>query len=268
MNKIAIHSVPRSGSSWLGEIINSSPDVNYAYQPLFSYEFKSRLDENSSLTDINKLYQEISRSEDEFIRQSADRLSGKKPLFMKNEVLPAIAYKEVRYHYILDNLLKKDLEIKIIGLVRNPISVINSWYNAPREFRKDLGWQLSQELMDADKKNQDRKEDYFGLNKWIETTLIFEYLKIAFPDRFMLVQYEELCLDTLTQVKNIFDFIGLEYGMQTADFLNQKSTVKGTYSVIKNKNSLNEINLDFSIIEEIKNKINHCHLDKYITQIG
>lgn len=40
MHKIAIHSVPRSGSTWLGEILNSSANVKYCFQPLFSYKFK------------------------------------------------------------------------------------------------------------------------------------------------------------------------------------------------------------------------------------
>ncbi|MDH5934310.1 hypothetical protein, partial [Vibrio splendidus] len=60
MHKVAIHSVPRSGSSWLGEIINSSPQVNYSFQPLFSYEFKSYLNENSSLENINNFFYNLS----------------------------------------------------------------------------------------------------------------------------------------------------------------------------------------------------------------
>ncbi len=40
MNNIVIHSVLCSGSSWLGEIINSSPNVLYQFQPLFSHEFQ------------------------------------------------------------------------------------------------------------------------------------------------------------------------------------------------------------------------------------
>ena len=37
---ISIHGVPRSGTSWLGQILDSSPKVRYKFQPLFSYAFK------------------------------------------------------------------------------------------------------------------------------------------------------------------------------------------------------------------------------------
>ena len=56
MHKIALHSVPRSGSTWLGEILNSSENVKYCFQPLFSYKFKNFLDERSSKDDINNFF--------------------------------------------------------------------------------------------------------------------------------------------------------------------------------------------------------------------
>jgi hypothetical protein len=40
MHHVAIFGCPRSGTSWLGQIFNSAPAVQYRYQPLFSYEFK------------------------------------------------------------------------------------------------------------------------------------------------------------------------------------------------------------------------------------
>ena len=43
LKKIAIFSVPRSGSSWLGQIFNSHEDVSFRMQPLFSYSHKSAL---------------------------------------------------------------------------------------------------------------------------------------------------------------------------------------------------------------------------------
>lgn len=259
MKKIAIHSVPRSGSSWLGEIINSSPEVSYAFQPLFSYAFKSRLNEHSNLEDIERFYSEIENTEDPFVKQIEDRRSGKKPYFIKSGSIQAIAYKEVRYHYIIENLLEKDPDIKIIGLVRNPYSVINSWYKAPREFRIDLDWDLSEELLGAPKKNQNRKEEYFGLNKWIETTLLFEYLQKKYPNNFYLLKYEELCSRTIETTKKLFSFLELEYTEQTNNFLSSTEEIEGTYSVMKNKKQIElstdslPIHISDKITEVLKN---------------
>lgn len=259
MKKIAIHSVPRSGSSWLGEIINSSPNVSYAFQPLFSYAFKSRLNEHSNLEDIERFYSEIKNTEDPFVKQIEDRKSGKKPNFIKSGSIQAVAYKEVRYHYIIENLLEKDPDIKIIALVRNPYSVISSWYKAPREFRIDLGWDLSEELLGAPKKNQDKKEEYFGLNKWVETTLLFEYLQKKYPNNFYLLKYEELCSRTIETTKKLFSFLELEYTEQTNNFLSSTEEIEGTYSVMKNKKQIElttdslPIHISDKITEVLKN---------------
>ena len=45
--------------------------------------------------------------------------------------------KMVRYHHLVEKLLKEIDQIKIIGIVRNPCAVINSWFKAPREFNKE-----------------------------------------------------------------------------------------------------------------------------------
>lgn len=263
MKKIAIHSVPRSGSSWLGEIVNSSPSVSYAFQPLFSYAFKSYLHENSSSQDIEQFYEKIKNSSDDFIKQTEDRTSGKKPIFEKENKIEAVAYKEVRYHYIIDNLLKKDSKIKVVGLVRDPYSVINSWYNAPREFRRDLGWDLTEELLEAEKKNQNLKEEYFGLNKWIETTKLFNRLEREYPKNFILIKYEELCSNTIEIVKQLFVFLELEYTPQTIKFLTQKIEVSGTYSVMKNKRD-NKIQLPEGVVDMITRELIRNELSVYV----
>ena len=70
MKRIAIHSVPRSGSSWLGQIFNSSVKVCFRFQPLFSYVFKGYLDEKSSREDILTFFKLIAKSNDDFLLQS------------------------------------------------------------------------------------------------------------------------------------------------------------------------------------------------------
>ena len=74
MNKIALHAVPRSGSTWLGEILNSNPFVKYCFQPLFSYKYKNFLSENSSTEDIIKFFNLIKITNDEFVCQKPERV--------------------------------------------------------------------------------------------------------------------------------------------------------------------------------------------------
>lgn len=266
--KLAIYSVPRSGSSWLGEIINSSHSVNYCFQPLFSYAFKSQLNSESSYDEINDFFESISKSDDDFIRQKSERDLGRKPRFVKSNE-QYIAFKEVRYLNIIKNLLSKDREVKVIGLVRNPISVLNSWKNAPREFREDLGWNFELEWKSANLKNEGRVEEYFGYNKWKEAALLFDDLQTEYPDRFLIVNYNDLVSNLNDTVHNIFDFLKLPVTEQTTAFLETtaKKGQSGTYSVY---NGRSETNSDWKnilprhITEEIVSDCKMSNLTKYL----
>ena len=99
--------MPRSGSTWLGELFNSNPEVVYRYQPLFSYAFRDRLTNTSTLEEINLFFSEIRKSEDQFINQIEARQEGKLPKFKGKTSCKAIIYKEVRYHHILKHILKR-----------------------------------------------------------------------------------------------------------------------------------------------------------------
>ena len=237
MKKIAIHSVPRSGSSWIGQIFNSSPDVNFKFQPLFSYAFKDYLDASSSQKDINTFFELIAKSKDPFLLQQDKIVQGIYPIFQKSDQSTHIAYKEVRYHHILENMLKADPDVIVIGIVRSPYAVINSFLNAPREFRKDLGWDELSEWQYADKKNIDRVEEFFGYEKWKEVALLFQELKKQYPDRFYLVKYDKLLTYTSEEVENIFNFCGIDMTDQTKSFLEEstKENQDDTYSVYKKK---------------------------------
>jgi hypothetical protein len=236
MIKLAIHSVPRSGSSWLGEIINSSEHTKYAFQPLFSYAFKSVLNETSSREGIDNFYQNIGMSDDEFVTQKSDREKKIKPIFYKKEITHVV-YKEVRYHYLIENLIKKDPKQKVIGLVRDPLAVLNSWKNAPREFRGDLGWDFGKEWQFAELKNENRREEYFGFEKWKEVALLFQRLESEYPDNFLLVPYSGLLNNTREEVLKIFKFLGLKVTQQTLSFIKDSKNMAriGAYSVYKKK---------------------------------
>lgn len=236
MKKIAIHSVPRSGSTWLGSIFDSSPHVIYKYQPLFSFVFKNFLNEDSSREDINLFFEKIYSTHDYFIDQVDAKRKGLVPDFSKNDI-KAVVYKEVRYHHIVHSLLDKHNDIIIIGLIRNPMAVIHSWLKAPKEFRGDLGWQVEDEWQFAPKKNESRIEEFNGYAKWKEVAIMFHKLQEIYPKRVCLVDYRKLLLETENEVDRIFSFCGLELTEQTTGFLQESTekTVADHYSVFREK---------------------------------
>lgn len=268
ITKIAIHSVPRSGSTWLGELFNSHPNVAYKYQPLFSYTFKSRLSSKSSLKDIDLFFEDIAFSKDEFLNQNEAREIGKLPKFNQKENFNAVVYKEVRYHHILQNMLSKDDNVKVIGLIRNPLSVINSWLKAPKEFRKDLGWNELEEWRFAKKKNQEKIEEFNGFEKWKEVANLFLTLERDFPNQFKIVEYKDLIINTESVVKDVFSFCSLSYSEQTQNFISQSkaNNNKDAYSVYKTKSIDNKwkTELNTEIANLIQNNLKHTILEKYI----
>ena len=255
MQKVGIHGVPRSGTSWLGEIVNSSPNVSYKFQPLFSYEFKDYLQLDSTKNEVDEFFRAIHADRlSDFINRKSDRDKKLLPVFPKDKITH-IVYKEVRYHHLVRHLLNVHRGLQIVGIIRNPIDVINSWYCAPREFRKDLGWNIMEEWEFAEKKNQNRAEEFFGYQKWKEVALEFMTLKQDFPDRFMIVNYNDLVFNTLPIVSELFEFLHIPITSQSKNFCSASTTShqEGTYTVFKemHKNS-NKRRLPLAIVEAIR----------------
>lgn len=270
MKKIAIHGVPRSGTSWLGEIFNSSPSTVYKYQPLFSYAFKHFLTPSSGTNTIEEFFDLLETSNDDFLDQTEARRRGVLPKFDKT-VATHVVYKEVRYHHILPNLARKaGDDAKIILLARNPFSVIHSWLNAPREFRSDLGWTVEEEWRYALKKNLNRPEEFNGYEKWKEATSVFLSLQSQMPGKVRVVKYSDLVTDPLGTVKGLFAFVDLSVTQSTENFLDRSTRCENSdaYSVFRHApaDDLWKAGLPDFVVQEIKEELVGTSLGDYFTE--
>jgi hypothetical protein len=226
LQNVALFGVPRSGTTWLGQLLNSSPSVLYRYQPLFSYEFKDFLNESSSQEDIEEFHNRLVKAESEFV----------KPLHQFNKSAPThLVWKSVRYHYLAHRLLQES-DIKLVFIKRNPLDVINSWYNAPREFSREE-WNILTEWEKAEKKNLQRSEEYFGFNKWCEALMIHAQNATEFPDRVFLIDYDQAQLDQALMIESLFGWLGLPVASSTRRFMSESMNRDSddTYSVFKKK---------------------------------
>ena len=235
MKKIAIHSAPRSGSTWLSNIFNSSPSIAYKCQPLFCYDFKGVLSENSSQHTIENFFNDIYYSKNRYLNQLDEIENGNIPSFKKTGKTTHLVYKETRYHYVLDNLLEKT-DTHLIGLIRNPLTQLASFINAPSEFKST--WEISEEWKYAPKKNEGRRENYFGYEKWKEITELFHFLHKKHTDsRVTLITYNELLNDPLSLTKTLFDKLEIPLEEQTESFIKKSTSTPHNepYSVFRNK---------------------------------
>tara|TARA_R110002060_G_scaffold27200_8_gene37008 strand:+ start:2571 stop:3389 length:819 start_codon:yes stop_codon:yes gene_type:complete len=261
-----INGVPRSGTSLLGQIFNSCPDVAYRYQPLFSYPLKGFLNTESSQKDIDDFFLKAYQSRDEMILQTHQRARQVHSTFSKNLNPDYLAVKHVRYHHLLENILKKNTSVKIIGIIRHPCGVINSWHKTRREF--DIKWNIKDEWRTASKKNKDRKEEYFGFMKWKEAAELFIKLRQDFPQHFKLIQYEDLVENKYVIVSEIFKFTGMEMTKSTIDFLDASNTkeVDDPDSVFRTNDVIYrwKKELDPEIQHEIISEISRTPLEQFL----
>jgi hypothetical protein len=214
---VAIHGAPRSGTSWLGQIFNSSEHVAYRYQPLFSYEFRGAIDANSDRAAIQRFMRALLVTQDDFVlqRRSAS-LSGYTLEFAKSAITHLV-YKEVRYHEVLENLLSKWPRAIVIGLIRNPCAVIHSWSKAPREFNPR--WDLLEQWRSASLKNDADAGNCYGFDRWRRLAETFLELERSYPGRFVIARYEALDANPASEVARIFRACGLQVSEQVSAFV-------------------------------------------------
>jgi Sulfotransferase family len=213
---LGIHGVPRSGTTWLGQIFNASPHTAFRFQPFFAYAFHARADAARTTEDLDAILGEIAATEDDYILQrGAATLARQELRFPKGEITQVV-YKEVRFHHLLP-LLMRIPRFRGVGIVRNPLDVLASWVRAPREFRTE--WNLADEWRLAPSKNQGRVEEFYGYERWKAAALLFEQLQADAPDRFKVASYRDLVRDPLSETAALFAFAGLPMDAQVEAFL-------------------------------------------------
>lgn len=261
-NMIGLIGAPRSGTSWTGQIFDSAPSVLYRMQPFYSWAFRDKLHVRSSKKEIKQFFKEVYESDDDYLAQTERKNAGIYPIFAEKDKNPDImVFKEVMFHYMMPVLLEQLEDLKIIAVVRHPIDVLTSYYNAPKEFDPQLD--IQKEWYFAQTRNELLPERYFGYHKWKEYMKIVSVLKEKYGERVKVFRYEDLLEDTDKVVHELFDFSHITYEVQTKKFLyeSQHKTVGDPYSVYRNindkyekkqlpENILQEIHLDLRKFKE------------------
>ncbi|MBX2982312.1 MAG: sulfotransferase [Flavobacteriales bacterium] len=270
MKRIAIHGVPRSGTTWVGALFDSCPTLRYVTQPLFSYAFKGRLDLSSSKQDIERFFEDIAASSDEFINQTPQKQSKAIPVFDKQQ-MEAICYKEARYHHLIPHLLETDPELFVFLIVRNPMSVIASWEKAPKEFDPE-NMDLMEEWRGAQKKNQNRPEEWYGFDKWKEFAHMALAMAERFPERCCIIEYHELLRDTGAELRSYFAFCGIPFEEQTGDFIAEsrsKDMTTDAYAVFRVKQVDDQWkgSLPAPIVDAIRDELDGTELQRFLYEV-
>ncbi|XP_046403349.1 carbohydrate sulfotransferase 5-like [Ischnura elegans] len=209
----------RSGSTFLGELLNSQPGNFYHYEPLLPLDIVQVGDKSpladSSITSLRKLlhcnYTGMEESyllygrDHNFLMTHNTRLWDScgpshelcwDPSFLSRacRIYPFQSMKVVRLRLRLASRLLEDksLNVRMVLLVRDPRGTMQS--------RRHREWcPPSPDCSDPRHLCADLVEDY-----WTAVELLKEY-----PDKFRVLRYEELSLNPTAMTEDLFEFFGL-----------------------------------------------------------
>lgn len=262
-----IAGMPRSGTTWVSQIFASCPDVRMKFCPLFSYEFKNSLDKNSSQKEWEKLFADVYQTQSEFLDQEHLRKKGLVPAFKKKIAKPGyLLIKSNRFHNLVPYILKLNTEIRFVHIVRHPCASLYSWLSTPSEFPKN-----------ADPKEEWRSGlcrktgpgEFWGFEDWLFVTRLAVQLTKEYPNRHLVMRYEDIVKNPLTQTKKMFNFFRLPLHKQTIDFikLSHSRHDNRKHSVFKFPQIHNQWNekLDPAIISACTDEIVGTELERFLT---
>ncbi|MBF0169634.1 MAG: sulfotransferase [Nitrospinae bacterium] len=212
-----ISGMPRSGTNWLAQIFASHPDVRLKTCPLFSYEFKNAMGEESSPEEWGDFFRQVYLTQSEYLDQDYLRRENAVPAFPEREVAPrTLAIKSTRFHHLTPSIIEKVPMIVFVGIVRHPCGAVHSWLTNPLEF--PAGCDPLREWRSGACRTTG-PEEYWGFDAWKRVASMFLALEMRYPDQFHLVRYETLTAHATAETRRLFSSLGLSWASQTERFL-------------------------------------------------
>lgn len=203
-----IWGVPRSGTSWLGYLVSRHPDVEYRFQPIHANTFNPRVEIDSTRLDVYFFYARLLAAGDSYLLDglAKDVTREKKPL-LSRLLAKALVFKETHDLNSIQRIVNLDSHSRLLVLIRDPIDVIESWINAPKEFNPE--WRVEEEWMWARKKNSEYLGNHFGLNEWIKTTKQVVELSEKLPQQVRIIRYGQLRKSTEETMREVCAHFGI-----------------------------------------------------------
>lgn len=264
LRKLLITGMPRSGTSWLGQIVNSNPTVLFRTEPLFSYRFKNVINSNSNCFAVNSFIDNLLNVDDDFMLQKDNVRKGTYPVFEK-DAPDTLAFKTTRHFELIEKYIECVNSLRVIVIIRDPRGTINSWIKSDREFHHKGC------MVKADwKSGKCRKSgvgEYWGFNDWLDSTMQFLELKKKY-NNVHLIKYSDLVVHTESSVSKLFNDVDLTFTEQTRKFISLSKTKHDDdpYSVFKNSDVLYswKSELIHDIAEEIVETVHDYGLSRYL----
>ena len=198
---VLILSLPRSGSSWVGDVLGAARNALYLREPMNQLHLKSGGEETLiefSADEVPQAYEEAARriaDADPHFPQGLGVVKNRRRWRMKRSREARVVVKEVN-PLAIDWMLER-LQPRLIFVVRHPAAVALSfvklgwWGGEAGEERERHDWtKYGARLAEVLNRSVD------SIERWRDSQV---------------VQYEELCLSPVDGFRDLFDFAGLSW---------------------------------------------------------
>lgn len=264
---IFVLGMPRSGTSWLSQIFESSPDCLVRLSPNYSYPLKNRLSIDTSLADWLEALRLAAESDDPFMTQNWRRNTGEFTRFPDALTRKAcrLVIKDTRFHAVYQSGMSLMPRAKAVVIVRHPAAMLWSWRSC-KEFPS--GGDFSRDWRSGACKKGEGPGEYWGFDDWKVLTLEYCRLAQAWPERYCIIRYEALVNDPKAVVAGVFSFLGLEVSKQTKQFLRDSQSVHDSrpYAICKSRSVATAWKEHFpeEILKEIRDEVAGTILARFI----
>lgn len=281
----------RSGSSFVGDLLQQNWKTFYSFEPLHYMTRQTRIGQQN-ITEATKLINSIYSCD--FDNSSYTNWAKNNSfLFRWNHFLWNVCkFRSVslcfdenflsqvcrrsKYNIIKTVRLRiKDLEslikqmstsnLKVIYLVRDPRGIYNS--------RKSMEWCNEDECSNLTNICAEMRQDL----------LDYDRLKLLLGDNLITIRYEDISLDPMTQAKQLFNSINIDFSPSVSRFLRthtkahkRKGPKNDPYSTYRTNSSLtamqwtkelNNTELEFAqeVCEDVLERLNYTNINVYHT---
>lgn len=259
--------MPRSGTTWLSQIVESAPEFLVRLSPNYSYPLKNLLTEDSTAAEWVDVLGRAAESDDPFLTQDWRRTSGELPWFDGDPArVVRLAIKDTRFHAVYQQGMRVLPGALAVHIVRSPVAGLRSWYRS-EEFHPEDGT-FEEQWRDGGGRKREGWGEYWGFDDWMTVTESWLRLGEELPGRVLTVAYEDLRADPVTVARRIFGFAGLDLPEETVRFItDSRSRHDGrTYSVFKDPTVREDpaAGLPAPVVDEISREVRGTRLEGFL----
>ena len=222
---ILILSLPRSGSSWVGEMLGASPSAMYLREPI-TQTYISRSPGKPSFFEIDKNHPPQS-----YVNSAANVFSGM-PLFDPSIIRfpkqwsllkrrkKRIVIKEVNPLALA--WIIEQFQPRIIYLIRHPAAVAQSFSKLEWTGRQFETRFFPETLESKIQTYKDFTSSFWSEHGALQAVILRQTLELLQNyGNFKLIKFEDICADPLAAFRELFDFAELNWNKKIQDYIEE-----------------------------------------------